>query len=101
MLDAAGARVVLAARRADRLRSARRRAAATRTWCRAISPKTARPPRSVAATLEHFGRVDVLVNNAGTSEPTPALDETTDHFATTLRVNLVAPFELARECARR
>ena len=58
------------------------------------------PAALVAATLAHYGRVDVLVNNAGTSEPTPALDETTDHFAATLRVNLVAPFELARECAR-
>ena len=42
----------------------------------------------------------MLVNNAGTSDPTPAFDETTDHFTATLRVNLVAPFELARECAR-
>ena len=62
--------------------------------------RTARRPRSSPPTLAHYGRVDVLVNNAGTSEPTPALDETTDKFAATLRVNLVAPFELARECAR-
>ena len=54
------------------------------------------PESLVAATLAHYGRVDVLVNNAGTSEPTPAFDETTDKFAATLRVNLVAPFELAR-----
>ena len=58
------------------------------------------PEALVAATLAHYGRVDVLVNNAGTSDPTPALDETTAKFTATLRVNLVAPFELARECAR-
>ena len=58
------------------------------------------PEALVRATLERFGRVDVLVNNAGVSEPTPAFDESTDHFAATLRVNLVAPFELARESAR-
>jgi NAD(P)-dependent dehydrogenase (short-subunit alcohol dehydrogenase family) len=40
------------------------------------------------------------VNNAGTSEPIPALEETTAHFAATLRVNLIAPFELARDCAQ-
>ena len=54
----------------------------------------------MASTLEHYGQVDILVNNAGTSEPTPALDESTEHFANTLQINLVAPFELARECAR-
>ncbi len=58
------------------------------------------PAALVAATLEHYGHVDVLVNNAGVSEPTRALDETTDKFSATLRVNLVAPFELARECAQ-
>jgi NAD(P)-dependent dehydrogenase (short-subunit alcohol dehydrogenase family) len=58
------------------------------------------PARIVAECERRFGRVDVLVNNAGTSEPTPAFDQTTEKFAATLRVNLVAPFELARECAR-
>ncbi len=65
-----------------------------------ISREDGAPGALVASAVQRFGRVDVLVNNAGTSEPTPALEETTDHFATTLRVNLVAPFELARECAR-
>jgi NAD(P)-dependent dehydrogenase (short-subunit alcohol dehydrogenase family) len=58
------------------------------------------PHALVTAALDHYGRVDVLVNNAGTSEPTPALDEKTEQFEATLRVNLVAPFELARESAR-
>ena len=58
------------------------------------------PAALVAATLAHFGQVDVLVNNAGMSDPTPALDETTEHFTATLRVNLIAPFELARDCAQ-
>ena len=62
--------------------------------------RTAAPEALVAAALAHYGRVDVLVNNAGMSEPTPALDETTAHFTATLRVNLVAPFELARVNAR-
>ena len=81
-------------------RGAWRRSCATRTSCRATSREDGAPEALVAATLAHYGRVDVLVNNAGTSDPTPAFDETTDHFTATLRVNLVAPFELARECAR-
>src|SRR6185295_6527630 len=58
------------------------------------------PAALVAATLARYGRVDVLVNNAGVSDPTPALEQSTDHFAATLRVNLVAPFELARDSAQ-
>jgi NAD(P)-dependent dehydrogenase (short-subunit alcohol dehydrogenase family) len=99
VLDAAGARVVLAARRADRLEAL------------ALELRDAHPvpcdlaedgatAALVAAAVARFGRIDVLVNNAGISEPTPALDESTAHFAATLRVNLIAPFELARECAR-
>ena len=99
VLDAAGARVVLAARRADRLE-------ALALELRDAHPvpcdlaEDGAPAALVEATLAHFGRIDVLVNNAGISEPTPALDESTAHFAATLQVNLIAPFELARECAR-
>ena len=99
VLAAAGARVVLAARRAERLESL----AAELPDAHAVQCDLAvdgAPAALVAATLERYGRVDILVNNAGVSEPTPALDESTEHFANTVRVNLVAPFELARESAR-
>ena len=99
VLDAAGARVVLAARRTERLEQL----ATDLRDAHVVSCDLAlegAPSSLVAATLAHYDRVDVLVNNAGTSQPTPAFDETTDKFAATLRINLVAPFELARECAR-
>jgi len=99
VLDAAGARVVLAARRADRLEALASDLRDAHVVACDLAEDGA-PAALVASAVQRFGRVDVLVNNAGTSEPTPALDETTDHFTTTLRVNLVAPFELARECAR-
>jgi len=99
VLDAAGARLVVSARRADRLEEL-----ASGLRDAHVVPcdlaEDGAPEALIAASLAHFGRVDVLVNNAGMSEPTPALDETTAHFTTTLRVNLVAPFELARQCGR-
>lgn len=99
VLAAAGARVVVAARRADRLASLV--ADLPDAWAVACDLTEAGAPANlVAETLEHYGRVDVLVNNAGSSEPTPALDETTDHFRATVELNLVAPFELAREAAQ-
>jgi NAD(P)-dependent dehydrogenase (short-subunit alcohol dehydrogenase family) len=99
VLDAAGARVVLAARRRERLDAlARELRDAHAVSCDLA--KDGAPAALVAETLAHFGRIDVLVNNAGVSEPTPAFDESTDKFTATLRVNLIAPFELARDAAQ-
>ena len=99
VLDAAGARVVVAARRVDRLEAlAEELHDAHAVPCDLAEDGAA--DALVAATLAHYGRIDVLVNNAGVSEPTPALEYSTAQFASTLRVNLTAPFELARECAR-
>ncbi len=99
VLDAAGARVVVAARREDRIRSLAEELGDAHAVPCDLAEDGA-PAALVAATLAHFGRVDVLVNNAGISDPTPALEQSTAHFEATLRVNLVAPFELARECAQ-
>ena len=99
VLSAAGARVVLAARRAERLEALALELADAHPVPVDLADEDA-PAALVAAAVAHYGRVDILVNNAGVSEPTPALDESTDHFANTVRVNLVAPFELARAAAR-
>src|SRR4051794_23266889 len=95
VLDAAGARIVLTARRAERLEAlASELRDAIPVACDLTEDGAAEA--LVAATLAHYGHLDVLVNNAGMSDPLPALDESTDKFRATLRINLVAPFELAR-----
>ena len=99
VLAAAGARVVVAARRAERLEAlAAELPDAHVVPCDLSEPGA--PAALVAATLDHYGRVDVLVNNAGTSDPTPALDESTEHFSNTLQINLVAPVRARRASAR-
>jgi len=55
---------------------------------------------ALAATLESFGRVDALVNNAGISCIGSAVDTTTDLYRRVLEVNLVAPFMLAKAFGR-
>lgn len=51
--------------------------------------------RLVRATLDHFGRLDVLVNNAGMSPTYESLDTITEElYDKTLGVNLKGPFRL-------
>jgi NAD(P)-dependent dehydrogenase (short-subunit alcohol dehydrogenase family) len=52
--------------------------------------------QAAAATLKNFNRVDALINNAGISNISPALDTTTEKYRQVLEVNLVAPFILAK-----
>jgi NAD(P)-dependent dehydrogenase (short-subunit alcohol dehydrogenase family) len=53
--------------------------------------------RAGAAVRERFGRVNVLVNNAGISSIAPAEATSGESFRRVLEVNLVAPFLLARD----
>jgi len=53
-------------------------------------PQTAE--RLVGATIDHFGRIDTLVNNAGVFIPKPFVDYTSDDFAAMLSVNLAGFF---------
>jgi len=95
VLDAAGAQVVLVARRADRLEAL----ASELTGARAISLDLAEPG-AAENLVAQVGPVDVLVNNAGTTDVVPALEETTAAFRRVLELNLVVPFILGREAAR-
>jgi NAD(P)-dependent dehydrogenase (short-subunit alcohol dehydrogenase family) len=99
VLDAAGARVVLAARRRERLDElAGELTDALPVSCDLSHPQA--PAALVDATLGRFGRVDVLVNNAGIDAMFPAMEEPVETFRDVLEVNLVAPFALAQRSAR-
>lgn len=50
--------------------------------------------RVIAETLAAFGRIDVLVNNAGIIEVGPAEAMTAEHFEETMRVNFFAAFHM-------
>ena len=98
-LDDAGARIVLAARRTDRLEEV----SAGFDDVHLVGCDVSEEPdrlRLIAETVERYGRIDGLVNNAGAANLVPALRETTEDFRRILEVNLVGPFVLAREAAK-
>jgi NAD(P)-dependent dehydrogenase (short-subunit alcohol dehydrogenase family) len=57
------------------------------------------PPRIARETLTAFGRVDLLVNNAGLTSAKPALELTADEFDTIFAVDVRASFLLAQAVA--
>ena len=59
------------------------------------------PKRIVAEVAEFFGRLDVLVNNAGLSTAKPALELTVDDFDVTFDVDVRAALLASQEAARR
>jgi 7-alpha-hydroxysteroid dehydrogenase len=50
----------------------------------------------VERTVDHFGGLDVLVNNAGGEVSPPFLDTRVDHIKDAIHFNVLVPFELAR-----
>ena len=54
----------------------------------------------VDTTVDHFGRLSILVNNAGGSNPRDTMHTSTRYFETALRFNVTAPFQLSKLAAR-
>jgi 2-deoxy-D-gluconate 3-dehydrogenase len=59
-------------------------------------------PRSVVEqTLEKFGQIDILINNAGMIRRAPAVDYTEDDWSTVIQVNLSSVFRLSQAAGER
>jgi NAD(P)-dependent dehydrogenase (short-subunit alcohol dehydrogenase family) len=99
VLHDAGADVVATARRADRLDSLSEELERVVAVPCDVGDDAA-CERLVAETVERFGRIDVLVNNAGATYVGPAVDEPMEVFRNVVAVNLTATFLLSRLAAR-
>ena len=100
VLHAAGAQVVMAARRLDRLEElAAQLPGSLAVQCDAS--EMSQCDDLVSTTLERFGRIDVLVNNAGTVALAKPEDETMADWRRVMGINLDAAFYLSQQCAKR
>lgn len=99
----AGADVVLGARRADKMQK-------TAALVQAAGRKALSAPTDVSlpeqcqelvdSAMQTFGRVDVLVNNAGKGTAVPATRETPEQFRSVIDVNLGGAYWMAQACGR-
>ena len=99
-VSTAGGIPVLAARRAERLEALAREIDNADAVVCDVTDEADRQ-RLIDGVMERHGRLDGLVNNAGSGATAPALRTTPETFANVLELNLIAPFALSRLAAER
>lgn len=98
-LAGAGAVPVLAARRAERLKEIQAQVPRADAVVCDVADAADRE-RLIETVVDRHGRIDGLVNNAGTSASGPALRGAVEDFERVIQTNLVAPFALSCAAAR-
>ncbi|HLS80499.1 MAG TPA: SDR family NAD(P)-dependent oxidoreductase [Steroidobacter sp.] len=109
-LAAEGARVVLVARTlqsgerrlAGSLAETAQRIEALGAECLVIRADLADPAKRshvVPETVERFGGVDILINNAAWARYEAARDQSSSHIRRCFEINYFAPLELIQQCA--
>lgn len=94
-----GARVVCAARTAEQVEDTAAEAKRLGVESLAVICDVSQAEQRqnlIDQTLKRFGRIDVLVNNAGGSPPRPALDTSDAMFARAFDFNVTTAFSLTR-----
>ena len=99
LFSSVGANVVAAARRIDRLEKLSNQTENI-VPCACDVTNDADCENLVQTTLDQFGKVDILINNAGISDPVPAIDEDLEEFRRVIQIDLVSCFYLAHLSAK-
>ncbi len=102
-LAEAGCDVVVVARRAEKLEATKQQVEATGRRCLVVVGDVADPEtatRTVDQAMEAFGKVDILLNNAGIGTAVPATHETPEEFRKVQEINLHGSYWFAQACGR-
>ncbi len=95
-----GVRIMLSGRDADTLERTRREVADRGVEAEGLAgdiTDPGEPARLVAATIGHFGALDILVANAGGPSPGRAVDVSDEQLVAALNANLLTSIRLVRE----
>lgn len=99
----AGADVVLGARRVEKLSDTAALVETAGRKALSVGTDVSDPQqcqRLVDAAVEAFGRVDILINNAGVGTAVPATRESPEEFRKVVDVNLHGSYWMAQACGR-
>ena len=99
LFSSLGAKVIAAARREDRLQDL------ANQYPNVMAVKCdvgveADCKNLVDTIINEYGKIDILINNAGISDPIPALEEDLDQFKRVIQIDLISCFHLAQLCAQ-
>ncbi|OZF26385.1 short-chain dehydrogenase [Rhodococcus sp. 14-2496-1d] len=99
----AGADVVLAARRVDKLAQTAELIDSVGGRSATVATDVVDPDQCTAmveSAMAEFGKVDVLINNAGVGTAYPATRETPEQFRSVIDINLNGSYWAAQACGR-
>ena len=99
LFSSLGAKVIAAARREDRLHDL------ANQYPNVMAVKCdvgveADCKNLVDTVINEYEKIDILINNAGISDPIPALEEDLDQFKRVIQIDLISCFHLAQLCAQ-
>ena len=99
LFSSLGAKVIAAARREDRLQDLANQYPDVMA-VRCDVGVEADCTNLVDTVINEYGKIDILINNAGISDPIPALEEDLDLFKRVIQIDLISCFHLAQLCAQ-
>ncbi len=99
LFSSLGAKVIAAARREDRLQDLANQYPDVMA-VRCDVGVEADCKNLIDTIINEYGKIDILINNAGISDPIPALEEDLDLFKRVIQIDLISCFHLAQLCAQ-
>lgn len=101
---AQGADVAICGRRLDRIEQTATAVEKLGRRCLPVQADASKPEdceKFAEAAIEEFGRIDVLINNAGMGTAVPMTRETPDEFRSVIDINLNGTYWMSQSAARR
>ena len=99
LFSSLGAKVIAAARREDRLQElANQYPNVMAVKCDVGDEADCK--NLVEIVIKEYEKIDILINNAGISDPIPALEEDLNQFKRVIQIDLISCFHLAQLCAQ-